>query len=100
MSNNDVFPARHMEHSVAIPALFQAVKSYLHFSQLSAWLNQTRGSAPKSVEYRYFTLPCPSNTGTLRCKLTHTCACTLLIIMILYCVSICPNHQQHFITCA
>ena len=57
MSNNDVFPARHMEHSVAIPALFQAVKSYLHFSQLSAWLNQTRGSAPKSVEYRYFTLP-------------------------------------------
>ena len=65
MSNNDVFPARHMEHSVAIPALFQAVKSYLHFSQLSAWLNQTRGSAPKSVEYRYFTLPNPSGTDML-----------------------------------
>ena len=66
------------------PALFQAVKSYLHFSQLSAWLNQTRGSAPKSVEYRYFTLPNPSGTDILgsqvrRVQVLYVYAATLHI---------------------
>lgn len=32
--------------------LFQAVRSYLHFSQLSAWLNATHGTAPQFIGYR------------------------------------------------
>ncbi|CAH1251304.1 FAM214A [Branchiostoma lanceolatum] len=32
--------------------LLQAVRSYIHFSQLSAWLSQTHGHAPKNVLYR------------------------------------------------
>ncbi|XP_019644866.1 PREDICTED: protein FAM214A-like [Branchiostoma belcheri] len=32
--------------------LLQAVRSYIHFSQLSAWLSQTHGQAPKNVLYR------------------------------------------------
>ncbi|XP_078579644.1 atos homolog protein A-like isoform X1 [Branchiostoma floridae x Branchiostoma japonicum] len=32
--------------------LLQAVRSYIHFSQLSAWLSQTHGQAPQNVLYR------------------------------------------------
>jgi len=32
--------------------LFQAVRSYLHFSQLSAWLNATHGTSPEYIGYR------------------------------------------------
>ena len=33
--------------------VFQAVRSYLHFSQLSAWLNLTHGTEPANFGYRY-----------------------------------------------
>ena len=33
-------------------ALLQAVYSYLHFSQLSAWLSRSGGAAPSNVMYR------------------------------------------------
>lgn len=32
--------------------LFQAVRSYLHFSQLSAWLNLTHGAEPANIGFR------------------------------------------------
>ena len=33
-------------------SLFQAIRSHLHFSQLSAWLNATHGMQPQSIGYR------------------------------------------------
>ncbi|XP_022088473.1 protein FAM214A-like isoform X3 [Acanthaster planci] len=32
--------------------LFQAVRSFLHFSQISAWLSSTQGRLPKNIVYR------------------------------------------------
>ena len=46
------FCCRSCEASVRPRELFQAIKSYLFFSQLSAWLNQSRGHEPTSVAYR------------------------------------------------
>ncbi len=43
---------RGVEGAVRPRELFQAIKSYLHFSQLSAWLNLTRGKTPRNVGYR------------------------------------------------
>lgn len=37
-------------------SLFQAVRSYLHFSQLSAWLSSSRGEEPKNILFR-ITIP-------------------------------------------
>jgi len=31
--------------------LFQAIRSYLHFSQISSWINQSKGSQPKNIAY-------------------------------------------------
>jgi hypothetical protein len=36
--------------------LFQAVRSYLHFSQLSAWYSSSKGEQPKNVLFR-ITIP-------------------------------------------
>lgn len=33
--------------------LFQAIRSYLHFSQISSWINQSGGLQPKNIAYRY-----------------------------------------------
>ena len=33
--------------------LFQAIRSYLHFSQISSWINQSGGQQPKNIAYRY-----------------------------------------------
>ena len=45
--------SRKLDHGVGpASALFQAIKSYLHFSQLSAWLNQTKGNFQSRVEFR------------------------------------------------
>lgn len=33
--------------------LFQAIRSYLHFSQISSWMNQSGGLQPKNIAYRY-----------------------------------------------
>ncbi|XP_043198980.1 protein FAM214A-like isoform X2 [Amphibalanus amphitrite] len=38
--------------SVGARALLQAVYSYLHFSQLSAWLSRSGGAVPSNVMYR------------------------------------------------
>ncbi len=34
-----------------INELFQAIKSYLHFSQISSWINQTKGQQPKNIAF-------------------------------------------------
>jgi len=43
---------RASEPASSARCLFQAVRSYLHFSQLSAWLNTTHGAAPQYIGYR------------------------------------------------
>ena len=48
-----VFVPRCVEKLVSPHVLFQAVKSYLYFSQLSAWLNTSHGSSPRTIAYRY-----------------------------------------------
>ena len=40
------------ETSIAGICLVQAVRSFLHFSQLSAWLNKSSGSRPQQLLYR------------------------------------------------
>jgi hypothetical protein len=47
-----LFLCRPTENYVSARALFQAVRSHLHFSQLSAWLNATHGMAPQCIGYR------------------------------------------------
>jgi len=47
---------RETETNVAGICLVQAVRSFLHFSQLSAWLNKSRGSRPQQLLYR-ITMP-------------------------------------------
>ena len=41
---------------IASKGLFQAVRSYLHFSELSAWYSSSAGEKPKNVLYR-ITIP-------------------------------------------
>jgi len=52
--------------------LFQAVRSYLHFSQLSAWLNATHGTAPQFIGYRSVSsvevFSCLLNTALVFCR--------------------------------
>ena len=43
-------------HYINSHSLFQAVRSYLHFSQLSAWLSSSRGEEPKNILFR-ITIP-------------------------------------------
>lgn len=47
-----MMPRRFLELSIVPRVLMQAVRSYLHFSQLSAWYSQTGGREPKNVVYR------------------------------------------------
>eukprot|EP00095_Tigriopus_kingsejongensis_P000275 maker-scaffold329_size204955-snap-gene-1.23 protein:Tk00275 transcript:maker-scaffold329_size204955-snap-gene-1.23-mRNA-1 annotation:"protein fam214a" len=47
---------RPRESYITSHGLFQAVRSYLHFSQLSAWLSSSRGEFPKNVLCR-ITIP-------------------------------------------
>lgn len=41
--------------------LFQAIRSYLHFSQISSWINQSGGQQPKNIAYsvNYSSKKCP-----------------------------------------
>lgn len=41
---------------MSVRSLFQAVRSQLHFSQLSAWWSRTKGTSPLHVAYR-LTMP-------------------------------------------
>ncbi|GAB6019251.1 hypothetical protein CHUAL_000854 [Chamberlinius hualienensis] len=45
-------PRRGSEGFLPARTVVQAVRSYLHFSQLSAWYSRTAGKAPKNVIYR------------------------------------------------
>ncbi|XP_057365921.1 atos homolog protein A-like [Daphnia carinata] len=45
-------PKKDGEASIAGICLVQAVRSFLHFSQLSAWLNKSSGSRPQQLLYR------------------------------------------------
>lgn len=45
-------PRRVPEATIAPRSLIQAVRSYLHFSQISAWYSLTGGRAPRNVYYR------------------------------------------------
>ena len=47
---------RDSAHYISAHGLFQAVRSYLHFSQLSAWFASSRGEQPKNVLFR-ITIP-------------------------------------------
>ncbi len=40
------------DHLIDSRGLFQAVRSYLHFSQLSAWLKSSRGENPNNLLFR------------------------------------------------
>ena len=50
-------------------ALLQAVRSYLHFSQLSSWLISTGGALSMRVVYRYIVAYSKSLPAALRCVL-------------------------------
>uniref|UniRef100_A0A2R5L3V1 Atos-like conserved domain-containing protein n=1 Tax=Ornithodoros turicata TaxID=34597 RepID=A0A2R5L3V1_9ACAR len=47
-----MIPRRVPDATIAPRSLIQAVRSYLHFSQISAWYSQTGGRAPRNVYYR------------------------------------------------
>ncbi len=47
-----IYLSRDGEASIAGICLVQAVRSFLHFSQLSAWLNKSSGSRPQQLLYR------------------------------------------------
>lgn len=49
-------PMKPGESYINSRGLFQAVRSYLHFSQLSAWYSGSQGRDPKNVLYR-ITIP-------------------------------------------
>lgn len=40
---------------LSLNELFQAIKSYLHFSQISSWLNQSKGQQASNIAYRFIT---------------------------------------------
>lgn len=47
-----MLPRRVPDASMAPRGLIQAVRSFLHFSQLSAWLSLSKGKTPLNVHYR------------------------------------------------
>lgn len=57
---------------VNVNMVLQAVRSYLHFSQLSAWWNATQGKFPHSVIHRITSLPSSSDSDFLEPPTTHT----------------------------
>lgn len=54
-------------HLISSQGLFQAVRSYLHFSQLSAWYSNSKGQEPKNVLYR-ITIPGETFSSKFSCK--------------------------------
>lgn len=55
------------QHLISSQGLFQAVRSYLHFSQLSAWYSSHRGQMPNNVLYR-ITIPGETFASKFTCK--------------------------------
>jgi hypothetical protein len=54
-SNKDINTSKSL---LTFNELFQAIKSYLHFSQISSWQNQTKGQQPKNIA---FSVSCSSD---------------------------------------
>ena len=61
------FPFRLGDYLITSHGLYQAVRSYLHFSQLSAWYSSSRGQEPKNVLYR-ITIPGEAFASKFSCK--------------------------------
>merc|ERR1719510_855431 len=55
------------QNAITARGLFQAVRSYLHFSQLSAWYDSFCGTAPSSVLYR-ITIPGETFASKFSCQ--------------------------------
>ena len=55
------------DYLITSHGLFQAVRSYLHFSQLSAWYSSSRGQDPRNVLYR-ITIPGEAFASKFSCK--------------------------------
>ena len=55
------------DYLITSHGLFQAVRSYLHFSQLSAWYSSSRGQTPQNVLYR-ITIPGEAFASKFSCK--------------------------------
>ena len=55
------------QHLITGHGLFQAVRSYLHFSQLSAWFSSSRGQEPNNVLYR-ITIPGEAFSSKFSCR--------------------------------
>ena len=55
------------DYLITSHGLYQAVRSYLHFSQLSAWYSSSRGQEPKNVLYR-ITIPGEAFASKFSCK--------------------------------
>lgn len=47
-----MLPKRITDCTISCRGLIQAVRSFLHFSQLSAWLSLTGGQSPRNIHYR------------------------------------------------
>ncbi|XP_067142988.1 atos homolog protein A [Centruroides vittatus] len=47
-----MLPRRITDATISCRGLIQAVRSFLHFSQLSAWLSLTGGQSPQNIHYR------------------------------------------------
>ncbi|XP_049953796.1 protein FAM214A [Schistocerca serialis cubense] len=56
---------RYGEAPMTVRGLFQAVRSQLHFSQLSAWWSNTKGCNPSHIMYR---LTVPDQASVFPCK--------------------------------
>ncbi len=53
VSDNSSLATTHTTKSlVNMNDIFQAIRSYLHFSQISSWINQSRGKEPKHLAFR------------------------------------------------
>lgn len=55
------------DYLITSHGLYQAVRSYLHFSQLSAWYSSSRGQEPNNVLYR-ITIPGEAFASKFSCK--------------------------------
>lgn len=42
---------RNKSKILTLKELFQAIRSYLHFSQISSWINQSNGEHPRNIAY-------------------------------------------------
>ena len=57
-------------YQISSRSLLQAVRSYLHFSQLSAWYSKSGGAQPKNVLFR-ITIPDEAFSRFVFLKLCH-----------------------------